>query len=176
LLLNEMNAYTSWNLDPKLYIIYTDELGEIRIPDIARGTHPRTMLHRLADVFELPEAEKILPPQSRPRSVLGVAFMFEAWALATDDAELDEWRKKSFADHPRAYESRTLIAEQPGHPPVVASHHRDSKHTGQHIGYLVPAIRKGVMIPGTAMPSMLHNIHRIMVAMMRPAATFRAAR
>ncbi|MFD3815166.1 hypothetical protein ACFWRZ_08870 [Streptomyces rubiginosohelvolus] len=172
LLLDQMHAYRQWDLPPALYVVYNDHFGEIPLSPIARDSHPRLMVKAMADAFERASAAGQTPP--RPPNMVGIAMMFEFWAFASNDpAETAEWRKKNFADHPRAYESRLLIAEQPGHPPVVARHNKDTKRTGEDIGFLTPGIVPEVMVPGTASPAILHNVNRVMRAMMAPPSTFR---
>ncbi|MEU6632877.1 hypothetical protein ABZ905_32025 [Streptomyces parvus] len=172
LLLDQMHSYRQWGLPPALYVVYNDRFGEVPLSPLARNSHPRLMVKTMADAFEQAHAAGHNP--SRPPDMVGIAMMFEFWGFASDDpAEIKEWRKKDYSEHPRAYETRLLIAEQPGHPPVVARHNKDTKKTGDDIGFLTPGIVPEVMVPGTASPAILHNVHRVMRAMMAPPSTFR---
>lgn len=170
LLLDQMHAYEKWDLPPALYAVFTDKLMEIPIPPGLLREHPRGLLAKMARAFEESAGSMAPPP-----GMVGVAMMFEFWAFSTEDpAEREEWRKRNFAEHPRAYEMRALIAEQPGHPPVAVVHQRDSKGTGVELQYPVPTVQEEIMIPGMAAPPLLSNLNRIMRAMCAPPATFRA--
>ncbi|MEU1221333.1 hypothetical protein [Streptomyces microflavus] len=175
LLLDQMHAYPQWGLPPALYIVYNDRFGEVPLAPLAplaRDMHPRLMVKHMADSFEQAAAAGHTP--ARPPDMVGIAMMFEFWGFESDDpAEIKEWRGKNYADHPRGYESRLLIAEQPGHPPVVARHNRDSKGAAGDIEFRTPGIVPKVMVPGTASPAILHSVHRIMLAMTAPPPTFR---
>lgn len=172
LLLDQMHAYPQWGLPPALYVVYNDRFGEIPLAPLARDVHPRLMVKQMADAYERAAAAGHNPP--RPPDMVGIAMMFEFWGFASDDpAEIKEWRGKDYSKHPRAYETRLLIAEQPGHPPVVARRNRDPKGAAGDIEFRTPGIVPQVLVPGTATLAILHNVHRVMLAMTAPPPMFR---
>ncbi|MFF9265815.1 hypothetical protein [Streptomyces longwoodensis] len=160
---------------PRMLTVYTDELKEVPLPPVAYGDSPNMMIKKLADIWEAALRKGEAPP--KPKDMIAVGMLLEFWEIAfTSRQEREAWRRRNFAEHPRAVEARMLIVHQPGYRPAVAQHQRDRRGTGVELTYPLPMMSDEPLLPGGRAVPLLVHLERLARVMLAPPTTFWAKR
>lgn len=160
---------------PRMLFVYRDRMVEMPLPPRVHMDTPRVMIKKMADVFERCRRNGELG--APPPDLVGLGALMEFWSVEFETPEeRDQWRRRNFAEHPRAVETRILVVHQPGYAAAAAMHERDRRGAGVELRYPLPMMSPEPLRPGGHALSILVHLERAARAVLAPPATFLSGR